>query len=192
MMMWRTYPLDDEEGDQMKRSIPIFVLVALVCCTIFCGTPANAVMSESASIQDELTGFWNGFDCVGNSWGDRYVFFRNGSFMFFTSQESDKNRLRSFTGTWEADADTLTLYVSEVEVLLGGVETGDEEYGFYIEDGVYATSVMQEPVTITYVLSGVRMDPDFQVETVTIGGRQFWKLENELTPAVLEYIKSAP
>lgn len=88
----------------------------------------------------------------------------------------------------------MTLYISEVEVLLGGVETGDEMYGFFIDDGVYAIAVMPELVKITYALGEVTTNPDldFLDETVTIGGRQFWKRYSELTPDILEYINNGP
>lgn len=171
----------------MKRNIPTLVLVALVCCATFCGMPA------SASVRADLVGFWHDDQCLGDSWGDRYVLFEDGRFEFHfhqqTFQTSEINRLCSFKGTWEADTDTLTLYVSEVKVLLGGVVTGHEMYELFIEDGVYATAVMPEPVKITYTLDEVTMDPDldFRNGTVTIGGWKFWKWYSELTPDILEY-----
>lgn len=74
-----------------------------------------------SQVPDSLIGVWQDSEVLGSGWSNSFLFFKDGTYKFFSSQMDCSKRLLSFSGKWKVNDDVMTLTVVERVIVTGGV-----------------------------------------------------------------------
>jgi len=122
---------------------------------------------ESTSIADELVGIWQDYGAVADEYSGRYLFNRDGTFIYITSDMDSMNRDRFKTGTWSITNNELQLEI-KTQIIIEGGKLAEAPDRFYISDGNMRYLLYNPSKLETYPITQTGLEHEDTPRHVTI------------------------
>jgi hypothetical protein len=136
-----------------------------------------------------MVGVWHASDCVGSGYSDLYLFYDDGTFMYFENQMDCSNRLISLEGMWKNKSNILTLTIRKKTIWTGGkllpVTGGSCGSDSMLVDAKEKVILLSPHETKKVTLSSVYYEEDLNRKTMKFDKTRFWRIYNN--PEEFEY-----
>jgi len=157
----------------IKKFLLTYVLIFTL--TSFC-------YGNSEELKKNITGIWHILPCLPSGWSDNYHFYKNGTFRYDYNQMDGEKRIINISGTWKIiNENMLYLIIKEKTIIKGGEfvkSEGSTATDYEIIKGKTEKVKLDPPEEIIYPVGTVEKDREYNMLTVKIGGRRFWKFSN--------------
>lgn len=133
-----------------------------------------------------MIGAWQDGPAVGATYGQRYHFYGDGSYLYETANYDSENRTISESGTWNIANDTLTLIVNSKVTIEGGEKVKNElpadPSTYSIVNGKVKVTKISPLEKKEYALADFSFDKETGLDgyyTFKIEGEQYWRLSDD-------------
>ena len=165
------------------RYIKVFSVLSLF---IFCG------FTKAQGSPDSLVGVWQDERIVASGWSNTFLFFKDGTFIYFFNQMDCAKRTISYSGTWRVNEDELNLTVERKNVIEGGrlvPSDGSCASDSMIVDGVEKIIKLDVPEEIVYSVSEIYTDNQDDISRIKIyiDAMPYWKFSDNPQEMLKEF-----
>ena len=133
--------------------------------------------------QQNIQGFWHDSPHIGSGFGEYYAFYSNMNFIYSTNSMDCDQRLESYSGMYSIEGDSISLYIKEFEIIIGGAIEEDVTScynGFYINNGEHISIEAKKDYKKKYKIEfSIYNEEDIALPLVIIDGKTFYRLSSD-------------
>lgn len=136
-------------------------------------------------ILNNHTGFWHNSPAVAAGYGERFIFHPNNRLEFYFSQMQNMPIASHINGSYVIRGNVLIYTVTEIYFVINNANIVEEPWGTSWENSTINKLTLETPIVYKFPVSNIETrswDSGLTRETLTIGGRDFFKLTNNVNP----------
>jgi hypothetical protein len=128
-------------------------------------------------------GFWHDSPAVASGYGERFIIHPNNRLEFYFSQMQNMPIASRLNGSYTIKGNVLIYSVTEIYIVMNNSQIMEYPWGYSWEDETENKLTLEKPIMFKFPVSNVwtrTWGSDFSRETITIGGRDFFKFSDDV------------
>jgi hypothetical protein len=134
-------------------------------------------------ILNNLTGFWHDSPAVAAGYSERFIIHPNNKLEFYFSEMQNMPIAARLNGSYTIKGNVLIYSVTEIYFVMNNSEIMQYPWGYSWEDETGNKLTLEKPIVFKFPVSNMETrtwSSEFSRETITIGGKDFFKLSDNV------------